>query len=134
MRTIDRRELNLTLPADPRAVAEARQAVETTLEEARPEVCDDVRLLVSELVTNSIRHGGLDESDRVELRMRATPRAVRVEVIDPGKGFDAEVADRPREVGGWGLYLVGKLAERWGVQAREGTRVWFEMDRPFAAA
>jgi hypothetical protein len=51
---------------------------------------------------------------------------VRVEVIDHGAGFlpapRTEEADEP---GGFGLYLVGTLASRWGVESNDGTHVWF---------
>ena len=51
---------------------------------------------------------------------------VRVEVIDRGSGFDAFATPEP-EYGGFGLYLVDKLADRWGVETKEATLIWFEM-------
>ena len=129
--TIGERELNLTLPPDPRAVAEARETVEATLTRARPEVSQDVRLLVSELVTNALRHGNLSPRGSVFVHLRATADSVRVEVSDQGEGFDPSAVPGPRETSGWGLYLVEQLSARWGVQANDGTHVWFELDRPF---
>jgi anti-sigma regulatory factor (Ser/Thr protein kinase) len=87
--------------------------------------------MVSELVSNAIRHGGGDAEGRVTLRVEATPTKMRVEVSDEGTGFDPRRL-RPRpshSVGGYGLEIIAALAHRWGV-ARDPTRVWFEIDRP----
>ena len=129
-----RRELKLRLQAGPRAAREARAAVEGTLARARPEVRDDVQLLVSELVTNSVRHADLGPGDAVKVRLSASPEAVRVEVEDAGRGFDPARLAGPRGAGGYGLFLVDRLANRWGVDRRAGVNVWFELDRPFAEA
>ncbi|MDQ4124981.1 MAG: ATP-binding protein [Actinomycetota bacterium] len=94
-------------------------------------VADDVRpdvmLLVSELVTNSVKYG---EHGALRLQIEAKgPRRLRVEVVDQGVGFVPQARDRPLgEPGGWGLHLVEALTDRWGVY--EGsTHVWFEIDR-----
>jgi anti-sigma regulatory factor (Ser/Thr protein kinase) len=129
---IDRRELRLSLPPDPRAVAEARDIVTGALARARDELTDEVRLLVSELVTNSLRHGGLGPGDEVSVHLSATPFAVRVEVRDRGRGFELGDLSGPYGTGGYGLQLVARLATRWGVDRTDATTVWFEFDRPFA--
>jgi anti-sigma regulatory factor (Ser/Thr protein kinase) len=92
---------------------------------------DDLRLLVTELVTNSVRHSGAAD---VHLHVSVAAGRVRVEVSDAGRGFmPAPQAPGVERSGGWGLYLVDRLASRWGV-ARDGlTRVWFEMDARTAA-
>ena len=60
---------------------------------------------------------------------------LRVEVHDPGGGFvPSAPSPDPARPSGWGLYLVAELADRWGVDSDERTRVWFELDRPAAAA
>ncbi len=85
---------------------------------------ETLRLLVSEVVTNSVRHGCATES--VQLAIDVS-NPVKVEVADSGTGFvPSPRATAPTEVGGWGLFLVEQLAERWGV-SRDGhsTRVWF---------
>jgi anti-sigma regulatory factor (Ser/Thr protein kinase) len=95
-------------------------------------VLSDVKLLVSELITNSVKYGGDGE---VTLTIDApSPSRVRVEVIDQGVGFVPVERDRAvTDVGGWGLHLVQTLTNRWGVH--EGsTHVWFEIDRAAAAA
>ena len=120
--------LDLTLPAEAASVAEARTKVGDAL---APHLAngasDTVRLLVSELMTNAIKHG--DGTQPVELHAHWNAE-VRVEISDHGEGF----APRPRigavdEPGGFGLYLVGQLADRWGVETDEGTTVWFVLRR-----
>jgi serine/threonine-protein kinase RsbW len=106
----------------------ARHELERWLPESLPE--DDrgaLRLLVSELVTNSIRH--VDDSTRpVELAVRVGVRTIRVEVHDGGAGFEPG-KPKPRGAdGGYGLFLVERMASRWGVDTQDGTRVWFELD------
>jgi anti-sigma regulatory factor (Ser/Thr protein kinase) len=127
--------LNLTLRPDPSMVAVARQAVDRALPEVPPAVSEDVRLMVSELVTNSIRHANLAEDEQVTMTIAAGPGTVRVEVADPGRGFDPAALRRGElEGSGWGLYLVGRLADRWGVERNDLTRVWFEIAAPLRRA
>ena len=112
---------------DPTAPSEARRAIERLEGKIAPDVAPDVKLLVSELITNSVKYGGNGE---VTLRIdTASPRKLRIEVIDQGAGFVPVARNRPAtEVGGWGLHLVQTLADRWGVYAGS-THVWFEIDR-----
>ena len=85
-----------------------------------------LRLLVSELVTNAVRH--VKSTQPVELAVRIGAGAVRVEVRDAGAGFEPGTP-RPRGAdGGFGLFLVERMASRWGVDTQDGTRVWFELD------
>jgi anti-sigma regulatory factor (Ser/Thr protein kinase) len=120
--------LNLRLAADSKAPAKARHAVDS-MQDALAEARSDVSLLVSELVTNAIRHGGSRPDGAVELVATAAPEKVRVEVADDGPGFDPAEAHRDREAGGFGLKLVEKLANRWGVTTTPRARVWFEIYR-----
>jgi two-component sensor histidine kinase len=87
-----------------------------------------VRLLVSELVTNSVKHAGAGPDQFIEVELTSSSRGVRVEVADRGPGFDPSGARR--EPGGFGLLLVEQIADRWGVDFDNGSRVWFEIDRP----
>ena len=89
---------------------------------------EDIRLLVSELVTNSVRHGGADGDERIELNIRWDDRRVRVDVADPGSGFAAPSSPDAGPVSGWGLVLVDRIAERWGVETSGRTHVWFELE------
>jgi anti-sigma regulatory factor (Ser/Thr protein kinase) len=120
--------LDLTLPPQPESVAEARSrvldAVGPTLAEAQAET---LRLLVSEVVTNAVRHGARDEPVEVHV---AWGSEVRIDVIDRGHGFTpAPRASSFDEPGGFGLYLIGRLADRWGVETNSSTRVWFVLRR-----
>jgi anti-sigma regulatory factor (Ser/Thr protein kinase) len=90
----------------------------------------DVLLLLPELVTNAVRHGGVAPGESVRVVVWQWPRRVRVEVIDPGTRF-TQVRPGPRgdESGGWGLFLVDRIADTWGVaRAAAGTCVWFEIE------
>jgi anti-sigma regulatory factor (Ser/Thr protein kinase) len=120
--------LMLRLAGDHQAPARARRALES-LEDALGEARSDVALLVSELVTNSIRHGGGRPDAAIEVLATAAPEVVRVEVADRGPGFDAAEAHRDRPAGGYGLKLVEKLTNRWGVLRNDESRVWFEIHR-----
>jgi anti-sigma regulatory factor (Ser/Thr protein kinase) len=120
--------LDLTLPPEPRSVAEARSRV---LDAIGPELAggqlETLRLLVSELVTNAVRHGDHDHPVEIHAVWNSE---VRVEVIDHGAGFSpVPRAGELDEPGGFGLFLVGRLADRWGVETDHATRVWFVLRR-----
>ena len=123
------------LPAAPEAASVARRALDDLAGELSDGRMRDVRLLVSELVTNAVRHANLDSGDAIDLVIELADHALRVEVHDPGGGFvpRAPTPD-PLRPSGWGLYLVAELADRWGVDSDETTLVWFELDRRAAAA
>ncbi|HYF24584.1 MAG TPA: ATP-binding protein, partial [Baekduia sp.] len=88
--------------------------------------CKRGELLVTELVANALRHADLDEGDRIEVAVREGPGALHVEVVDPGRGFEpdalpGEQPDGGPSEGGWGLRLLERLSDEWGV-ARKGDR------------
>jgi anti-sigma regulatory factor (Ser/Thr protein kinase) len=117
------------LPVTPEAAAEARRALDD-LGELPDRGMRDVRLLVSELVTNAVRHANLEAGDGIELVVELADHKLRVEVHDPGGGFvPSSPSPDPARPSGWGLYLVRELSDRWGVERSEHTRVWFELDR-----
>jgi anti-sigma regulatory factor (Ser/Thr protein kinase) len=125
--------VELRLPPTARAPSEARTALGSLRDQVDPGVFDALRLLVTELVTNAVRHSRTDEDDRepIELRVEAGPDGVRTAVTDPGRGFRVpHGGPQPSGPSGWGLYLVDQMADRWGVSADGVTRVWFEIDRP----
>ena len=89
-------------------------------------MCEHVLVMVSELVTNSVLHGGAGQEDLIELSLAWSPDRLRLEVLDRGPGFGSSLADPDRE-GGWGLQLVERMADSWGVIRKDATIVWFEM-------
>jgi anti-sigma regulatory factor (Ser/Thr protein kinase) len=120
-------QVSVDIDRDRTAPAQARRAVEAFGAALDPTVVPDVKLLVSELISNSVKYG---RDGGVQLILRSEdPHHVHVEVVDQGSGFVPAARDRPKtEPGGWGLHMVEALTERWGV--REGsTHVWFEIDR-----
>jgi anti-sigma regulatory factor (Ser/Thr protein kinase) len=109
------------------APAAARRAVDGLAGTLADDLIPQVKLLVSELVTNSVKYGG---EGAITLKVDVDrPGKVRAAVSDHGLGFVPMSRDRPAtEVGGWGLHLVQTLSNRWGVH--EGsTHVWFEIER-----
>jgi anti-sigma regulatory factor (Ser/Thr protein kinase) len=96
-----------------------------------PSVLRDAELLVSELVTNSVRHSGSPAGADVVVRVSLAAGACRLEVEDSGRG--SAFASRPPDpaVTGMGLNLVGMLSERWGVVRSHDapTRVWAQLAR-----
>jgi anti-sigma regulatory factor (Ser/Thr protein kinase) len=122
-------QINVQFESGPAAAAWARNALLPLDDRIESAVMEDLRLLVSELVTNSVRHSQMPANDHVELGVSVDSGTVRVEVCDSGSGFEPRPRDPDRtRVGGWGLLLVDKLADRWGVASNHLTRVWFEID------
>jgi anti-sigma regulatory factor (Ser/Thr protein kinase) len=118
--------IEFELDSGPSAAHEARAAVGALEGRTAVAVLDDVRLLLSELVTNAVRHSG---SSKIELSVAVTAGAVRAEVTDQGRGFAPSPRSAPwTQAGGWGLHLVDNLATRWGVDRGARVRVWFEID------
>jgi anti-sigma regulatory factor (Ser/Thr protein kinase) len=120
--------VTLRLPGDREAAARARRALAKLRGDLDPPLMETLRLLVTELVTNSVRHTG---AEAVVLRILVGRSAVWTEVTDAGPGFDPPNSTRTaNDATGWGLFLVERLAERWGVnQSDAGTKVWFELRR-----
>jgi len=111
----------------PNAAREARRTIAELERALSAEILYDVTLLVSELVTNSYRHGGLAPDDSIGLRVELAEGTVRIEVTDRGAGGTPAIRD-PGEDGGWGLRIVERVANRWGSEdVPEGRVVWFEL-------
>jgi anti-sigma regulatory factor (Ser/Thr protein kinase) len=112
----------------PSAPAAARHAVDDALAgRVDEETLSELRLVASELVTNAVRHGRARDGG-VDFRLALDGPTVRVEVADAGAGFTPPGrVPEPDALGGWGLVLVDRVAERWGVDRSPGTRVWAEV-------
>lgn len=119
--------VELTLPAEPRAAAVARSHVRELPLDA--ETLQVVSLLVTELVTNAVRHGRVSEGTRILVQLAVVEDdLVRVNVVNEGAPFEPAPVSRPVDAaGGLGLQLVDKLAERWGVEGNGTTKVWLEV-------
>lgn len=122
--------LTMRLETGGKAAASARRALGRLRGDLDAPLMETMRLLVTELVTNSVRHAG---GRAVELKVIVTRTAVLTEVRDAGPGFVPATEARrsvDEEDRGWGLFLVRRLADRWGVR-RDGhrTSVWFELRR-----
>jgi anti-sigma regulatory factor (Ser/Thr protein kinase) len=126
--------IDVRLSCDVDAPGNARRALNGLSERIDSPVLDDIRLLVSELVTNGVRHTGQGPSGWVRLVIRLGHDGVRVEVSDPGPGFDDVPPPTIYQESGWGLYLVEQVSSRWGVERGEGNTVWFEVDCPVKTA
>jgi len=124
--------MTIELCGGPAAVGAARHAIDELADQENLPRVDDLRLLVSELVTNSVLHGGAGPDDRVQLHVERPDHSVRVEVCDSGQSWSETMRstslDSDQPAGGWGLMLVRAIADRWGVCAGERTCVWFELN------
>ena len=123
-------EIDLRLAPKPEVVATARHALDQLVDLLPHEKLEEVRLVVSELVTNSILHAGLSPDDQISLTVTVSAGSVRGRVCDPGPGFEALPEPSPRSDmrGGWGLPIVETISDRWGVERNKHACVWFEID------
>ena len=118
----------MRLGSGPEAAASARRAISKLRADLDPPLIETLRLLVTELVSNSVRHTA---ADSVTLSVAIGKSAVLTEVADTGPGFDPQCIEQSgNDDTGWGLFLVQRLADRWGVR-HDGPskRVWFELRR-----
>jgi anti-sigma regulatory factor (Ser/Thr protein kinase) len=114
------------------AVGDARRYVRDRLDGLlAPDRLAEVVLLTSELFTNAVRHAGLKEGDPIDLDIDVDTDTIHVAVVDAGSGFDYSkiFEERGDHRGGWGLFLVDKVSDRWGIDASSPHSVWFEIDR-----
>ena len=117
------------LPDGPQAPARARGLISDWVGgELGRDTIEDIKLLVSEVVTNAVRHPS--GAGPIELKVTLRRGTVRVEVLDPGgEGFakPAVSTPPPDALGGRGLLIVDRVATSWGVDSGRPTRVWFEL-------
>jgi anti-sigma regulatory factor (Ser/Thr protein kinase) len=121
----------IAVPASAKAPGAARQVVAHCLSRlVTSAILDGARLLVSELVTNSVRHAELDPIDHVLVRVYLAAESLRVEIENPGAAGVVALHRPDLEAGrGFGLQLLELVATRWGVRRARSTTVWFEMAR-----
>ena len=128
-RDLDTGRQELVLVAEPIAVRQARSWLSVLAGGiVGAKRLADLELVLTEVVTNAVRHGGTGGS----LRLAATPKAefLCVQVTDDGPGLvPSPGAMASDEHGGFGLFIVERLTRRWGVTREDRhTRVWFEFD------
>jgi len=116
--------LTLQLGREVNAPARARTMVRGLKPLLGEERTEDATLLVSELVTNAVKYG----SGPVELRVEAgEDRRGRFTISDSGGGGDPEMRETGGSTsGGYGLQLVDRIADEWGV-THASMHVWFEL-------
>jgi anti-sigma regulatory factor (Ser/Thr protein kinase) len=126
--------LELRFPAAPESLRLVRRALEGM--GLPDQVIWEGTLLTTELVTNSIRHAGLGPDDYIDVAAAWSGTVLRVIVRDSGSaGPPSEIVAgsiRPSPGGqsGWGLYLVDKVATRWGTNLEGSAGFWFELEYP----
>jgi two-component sensor histidine kinase len=127
--TWEQTQLRRSLAANEHAPRSARDVVSFVGSGIPEETLEIARLLTSELVSNSVRHGPTGPKAVIDLMVEVGRKDLRVEVSDRSAG-----GARPRppdENGGWGLNLVDTLASRWGTRRSGELNVtWFEVDLP----
>jgi anti-sigma regulatory factor (Ser/Thr protein kinase) len=119
--------IELALPVETAAVPMARNSLDALRGRLTDTELEDARLMVSELVTNSLRHAAGTGS--IDLRADIEGSRLTVRVRDDGAGFvptPRRTAEAPAG-SGWGLYLVEHLADRWGATVDGTNCVWFEL-------
>jgi serine/threonine-protein kinase RsbW len=114
------------IEAQPEGPAKARRIIAEELSAVLPpSELDDMKLMVSELVTNGIVHGRQEDDVPVMLDLCVNGN-IRCAVLDQGAGFFSR-SGRDDARRGWGLRLVEQLSDRWGMQCSpQRTEVWFE--------
>lgn len=125
------RDLQVSLHSTSAAPAIARRWAHGFLDErVLTRELDDVLLMLTELVTNAVRHATTCAGGFVDLHLAVAPQRVRVEVRDVGRGFALPTpkAD-PLSAGGYGLLIVDRASSRWGMSDELPHCVWFEVDR-----
>jgi len=122
-------ELRRTLPANTAAARTAREAVVFVAEGIPQQELETARLLVTELVTNSVRHAPNGRRATVDLTVSVERNLLHIEVAD--RSPTPARPKPPSHEGGYGLALVDAMASRWGAEQRSGRNVtWFELDLP----
>jgi anti-sigma regulatory factor (Ser/Thr protein kinase) len=126
----DERVVSFTVPGGKRAAGVARRWVLSSKAVVPNVIRHRLALLLSELVTNAIQHGGAGPHETIQVRLASTPERVRVEVHDPGSHAGAPRDRLAEESSGYGLLLVDRLADGWGREEIEngGSVAWFELD------
>jgi anti-sigma regulatory factor (Ser/Thr protein kinase) len=115
-------------PLDDRNAPRRARAAVAELTGSDERLRRDLTIVVSELVANAVRHAPRVDGGEVVLAITREADVMRVEVTDPGDGFDP--TSGPPSEGGLGLVIVSHIARRWGIEHAACTVVWCELPIP----
>lgn len=107
-------EEEVEVPATVASLRMARSWLESRLAGRDPDLLQDLKLLVNELISNSLRHAGLGDGDVIRVSVRLEPSKVTGSVCDRGFGFERDSISA-----GWGMFLLDRLTTSWEL-SREG--------------
>jgi serine/threonine-protein kinase RsbW len=122
------RTVRLRIPARAEYIALARLALSGLAEIASltEEQLADLKLALTEAVSNSVRHAYPDGSGFVSIAYEVSGRALAIEVVDDGAGFDPQ---RPPPLegeelteGGLGIAIIRTIADEFEIQSQPGSR------------
>ena len=127
--TMETKTVSFWVPGGTRAAGLARRSILSVEADLPNSVRHRLALLLSELVTNAIQHGGAGEHETIQVRIASSYEKVRVEVFDPGPNAPSP-RNRLEPQGGYGLLLVDRLATGWGRENVDegGSLAWFELE------
>lgn len=123
--TPDPIDLDLALAVANSAPGIAREEFRSFAAHLGERVSATAELLISELVTNAVLHGPTAAST-VGVHCSIAGATLQVEIADDGAGFVPRARSKASD-SGWGLHMVERLADAWGVDEGRPTRVWFEL-------
>ena len=128
--------IDVRYPVEPSTVPAARKAFAEAFAGLPEDLLENGKIVLSELVTNAVRYGADPDRGWVHVVVHRVPMGMRIEVTDSGESGGAPVlrADDADRTSGWGLFLVARLADRWGVQSDRTTTVWCELDLSSASS
>jgi anti-sigma regulatory factor (Ser/Thr protein kinase) len=123
-------EVRRAIPTGPSAPAQARRLADALASELPAVTVEDIRLVTSELVTNSVKHAGNPPGHPIEVSLSLHSDRVRLEVVDRSV-FDPtpETSTELREVK-WGLLLLDRIADTWGRISEGGIWAEFRLTGP----
>lgn len=121
-------KIRFTLPAKAVAPSIARGTLDPLQRRLSEDSYYTIQLLVTELITNSLRHAQFTDQDAIDIQIDMNEDRTRVSVCDPGGSSMPRLIEQDLEAtGGRGLFLVDALADHWGVKCNHRTCVWFEL-------
>jgi anti-sigma regulatory factor (Ser/Thr protein kinase) len=122
--------ISFGIPGGVGAPLHARSLTASHLRHLDSGIAADAELIVSELVTNSVRHAGVRSDQLVTVDLMLLDERLRITVTDPGSDeLPRLLAESPDGLGGHGLRLVAQLSTVWGVgrDAVGATQVWCDL-------